>query len=288
MSLTSWTKWDSGVLDNIIAVTGCVVDKWLPDVPVSPIKAYPRTNRYAMVGTAFDYAMRLRLMQINRIPSTAFTAAYAVGRDSKRRKFMHDFWLRWGTVVTSSSIDSLLSDCIILAGLEAVYRSGRDFGNDAIFSVDPADVDDLRSLVSLIDDNNEMWKRKPLYLNPTFGESSTFVGGADADLIIDGTLIDIKTTKYLELKKEYLRQLIGYYILNLREDDPYNVRSLGIYFSRHGVLLTFPIPVSPDNPSKLLYRDSKGRLVPAGWSDIDTVWDSIEDSLCNYRLEFSR
>lgn len=35
------------------------------------------------------------------------------------------------------------------------------------------------------------------------------------DLLLDNSLIDIKTTKYLELKRDYLNQLIGYYILFL-------------------------------------------------------------------------
>ena len=86
-------------------------------------------------------------------------------------------------------------------------------------------------------------------LNPVFGYGSRLVGGADADMIIDGTLIDIKTTKDPTFKEDYYYQLVGYYILSLlgRIDTSYwksrnnaAVHRIGIYFSRHGVLHTFP------------------------------------------------
>ena len=63
-------------------------------------------------------------------------------------------------------------------------------------------------------------------LNPTFNEASRLVGGADADIIIDDILIDIKTVKYLKLSRPDFNQLIGYYILY----------KIGIYFSRYGYL----------------------------------------------------
>lgn len=51
--------------------------------------------------------------------------------------------------------------------------------------------------------------RQRATLNPTFGEASALVGGADADFVIDHTLVDIKTTKYPELKREIPHQLVG-------------------------------------------------------------------------------
>jgi hypothetical protein len=40
-------------------------------------------------------------------------------------------------------------------------------------------------------------------LNPDFGFASKLVGGADADIVLDSTLIDIKTVKAATLKPEY-------------------------------------------------------------------------------------
>ena len=83
-----------------------------------------------------------------------------------------------------------------------------------------------------------MFKTESLcILNPIFGRASGLVGGADCDLVIDDTLIDIKTTKYLALKREYFNQLIGYYVLSKIDQIQgaprgYAIRRLGIYFSR--------------------------------------------------------
>ena len=63
---------------------------------------------------------------------------------------------------------------------------------------------------------------------------------------MDGVLIDIKTTKYLNFKREYFDQLIGYYTLTriggIDGIEKYlEIKELGIYFSRHGKLVKFPV-----------------------------------------------
>jgi len=126
--------------------------------------------------------------------------------------------------------------------IESVYRSGRDFPNTEIFSFDDNDVKDLMNLINIIDYKLFLAKEQCI-LNPTFGQSSLDLGGADADFIIDGTLIDIKTTKYLKFTRDHFRQLIGYYLLNKRENNINgDIKELGIYFSRFGIFYTFPIP----------------------------------------------
>ena len=83
-------------------------------------------------------------------------------------------------------------------------------------------------------------------LNPTFGEASLLVGGADADLLMDGRLIDIKTMSKLEMKREDFNQLMGYYALSrlggvddVISENP--IRELGIYSARYAEFLTFPV-----------------------------------------------
>jgi hypothetical protein len=81
-----------------------------------------------------------------------------------------------------------------------------------------------------------------LRLNPPFGEASGLVGGADADLIAGDPLADVKVTKKGEVQGVYLDQLLGYLLLARRcaaEDVTFpTVKRLGIYFARHGHLLT--------------------------------------------------
>ena len=88
--------------------------------------------------------------------------------------------------------------------------------------------------------------KKIIVLNPTFGEGSRIVGGADADIIIDNTLIDIKTTMNLKLRREWFHQIIGYYILSRiggidGVSPKHKINKLGFYFSRYGELYTITV-----------------------------------------------
>ena len=73
------------------------------------------------------------------------------------------------------------------------------------------------------------------------------VGGADADLLVDDTLIDLKTTKELEFSAETFRQLMGYYVLH--EIGGFEkgirpklaIRHIGMYSSRFGVFVRVPV-----------------------------------------------
>jgi hypothetical protein len=81
--------------------------------------------------------------------------------------------------------------------------------------------------------------RQPLFLNPIFAGSGE-IGGADADLISDGCLIDVKTTvdpKFTRTRLLY--QLLGYVLLDY--DDAYAIRSVGVYLSRQGLLIRWQL-----------------------------------------------
>ena len=132
----------------------------------------------------------------------------------------------------------LIESAILLARLDLIYRisfAGKNLGN-----VDEKDVEDLKNLMSII--KPEYFKAKKIcLLNPTFGEASRLVGGADCDLVIDGAIIDIKTTRKIELKRRYFNQLIGYYILYKIGGiegmaSKYKIKRLGVYFSRYAHL----------------------------------------------------
>lgn len=92
-----------------------------------------------------------------------------------------------------------------------------------------------------------------MVLNPTFA-GSTDVGGADADLIVDGCLLEIKTTKAMSLDAEWLRQLFGYLLLDYY--DRYAIRTVGVYLARHGEMLTWQV----DDFLRDLTRDATIKL----------------------------
>lgn len=138
----------------------------------------------------------------------------------------------------------LIRQTLRMAYIDPVLRSGRGveyIGTDA----DKLDIEDIEKQSSLID--SKLFKsQNRCLLNPTFGKGSQLVGGADADLIIDDKLIDIKTTKKLELPLNDFCQIIGYLLLHriggvASNSDAFTIEQLGIYYSRFGYLFLFNI-----------------------------------------------
>lgn len=264
MSLIDWVRWDRNLIDALF-------DKPAFNIK-GELKAEPLTKNYSTVGTAFDYAFRLKVAHSNAklVSDFPLVAEHGIRGNRKRKEFINNFRLKRIDLIKGQlTIYDLLPDCVILAKMEAVYRSGRDFPNSDIFHVDEADVQDLGNLIEVVDLHLFTAKKKCI-LNPTFGQSSLDVGGADADFIIDGVLIDVKTTKFLKFEREHFRQLMGYYILNIREGEIHGeIESLGIYYSRFGVLFTFPAPEEYNR----IKRNGK----------VLDLFDAVEDSIREYQ-----
>jgi hypothetical protein len=72
---------------------------------------------------------------------------------------------------------------------------------------------------------------------PVFAGSGD-IGGADADYILDGLLLDCKATKDpRRLGREEIYQLAGYLLLDY--DDQFGIDQVGLYLSRQGGLITW-------------------------------------------------
>ena len=140
--------------------------------------------------------------------------------------------------------------CFILALFEEVYRSDRYKDGPLLVpsprqSIDellamPEDawIDDLSQLSLLFYDRYHDLLSLPFVLNPTFSGSND-VGGADADLIVDRCLIEIKTSKLAKIEPSWLRQLVGYLLLDYT--DEHHIQSLGIYMARQGLLFSWTV-----------------------------------------------
>lgn len=229
------------------------------------ILAVPQTTNYSLVGTAFDYLMRFILKYHN---SNAITFPWVaeqvlvylddiliIGDTREELDIMSEFVESVPSVinyakdehkkfnVTGEVSERVLHACILLAQTDVYFRTGKPPKNYGMVEED--DVADLFELMNAIKVEDFIAKEHML-LNPTFGEASKLVGGADADIIMDGVLIDIKTTKNLTIKREHFNQLIGYYILTRIgvidgiEENP-EIKELGIYFSRYGRLVKFSV-----------------------------------------------
>ncbi len=243
-----------------------------------PLLVAPQSDRYFLIGTAFDYLLRFYISSLNPKAKTSewfakrafnYIDPDPLGWTKKTvpvefRLDKKSLFILPKTELTTKAIAlwqmaeeeyekfrktkqvdrDLVRACLGLAHLDIVGRSGQLFdANSELFQRE--DVSELENLISVVD--KKVFKAKKIcLLNPTFGKASALVGGADANLFIDGALIEIKTTKHLRLEREYLDQLLGYYILHqisgigaLR--PKVEITHLAVYFSRHAYLYTIDI-----------------------------------------------
>ena len=210
--------------------------------------APPLTTHYSTVGTAFDYLLRFLVQRLNQdtIEKEHWVAETAVGLlvddatlfakgkkiVSQARKHFEEY------LKTSQMSDALIESTLLLATLDPIYRAG--IGHEMIGVVHKDDIQDLKNLLSAVDEKYFTAKKLCL-VNPTFGTASLLVEGADADLVIDDTIIDIKTTKKLSLDRRAFDQVLGYYVLHyisgVGELSPKpTISKAAIYFSRYGYL----------------------------------------------------
>ncbi len=280
MSLTSFVK-----MPDVVARIEPLRPK-LPRRIVAPIKVEPRSDRYMLVGTAFDYLLRFELQR--RAPHAVaerWVAEYApdlIFRETETTTVECDVLLDTDTdsddylppeevaervKVTIAEAKAavaaymknkapnhakqtdLAAHAIRLAKLDSVLR-GRLL-DPQFEKADPEDVQDLLDLIAIVP-FNALIHKEVLLLNPTFGDSSRIVGGADADLIVGNLLVDCKTTKKNEIRARDLDQLLGYYLLarNQRRTDSTfpAIDHLGLYYCRHGYLWTVETAVWTSHP----------------------------------------
>jgi hypothetical protein len=219
------------------------------------IKAPPLTTTYGWTGTAFDYAMRFYLQKLN--PSTKVSrwlaeesAALVV---ASRRETARTKKRVLGIIGTAKDCvrsylkgkrdakpnRELIRAAVDLAQLDLVYR----IGLLDLQPINEAMVEDIGSMLALVRPEDFRAKRTCV-LNPTFGSASELVGGADGDLVLDGTLIDIKVNKNLELGRDIFNQLFGYYCLScIGGIDGFRgkITRVAVYFARFGILHRIPV-----------------------------------------------
>ena len=166
-----------------------------------------------------------------------------------------------GKQLSGDSEKTLARYCYVLALFEEVFRAPV-WPNSILFreryrsveellhAVPPQWVDDIAALSALFYRRFKTDFGKAVTLNPTF-DGSPDVGGADGDLILDQCLIDFKATINPRIDPEWLRQLVGYVLLDY--SDIYGLEYVAIYLARQDVLLRWPLDdfiqaLSDDNP----------------------------------------
>lgn len=153
----------------------------------------------------------------------------------------------------------LLSMLLKMSNLDLLFRvKSSSFlppEPDPIFTetISQHEIDDLLAMYQAIPQNT--FEGEKVFLNPDLSIQNwefrpnpvkPFDGGvrADADVIIDDLLIDVKTTKDKITPTVPLQdfcQLMGYYALT-QLSTKHDIKRLGIYYARYGYFYEIPVP----------------------------------------------
>ncbi|WP_207931156.1 hypothetical protein [Streptomyces sp. 8K308] len=145
--------------------------------------------------------------------------------------------------------------CFVAAFYKDIFRTGevRRFSmladatpttslDELTASVPVYAVDDIGRQMELAEGLFERFRAYPppaRLCGPMFAGSQD-LGGADADFILGGLLLDCKaTTRPRRLGTEEIYQLAGYLLLDY--DDRFGINQVGSYLSRQGALVTWHV-----------------------------------------------
>ncbi len=201
------------------------------------------------LGAAFDFAIRFQL-------APDYTPEIALRAFGGRPDYVAaiEEVIRHGGEGAAGATEPTELDraCWVLALCTEVYRAGLypgsplahlidqdTFTPDVLLSLVPADgLRQMAELRALAQDQLLPHLSTPLYLGPTFDASQ--LCPADADLISNGLLLDLKTAvKGNALSREDLYQLLGYALFD--HSNAYGIDRIGIYSARFGTLIAWDL-----------------------------------------------
>ncbi|MCY9226040.1 hypothetical protein MOF11_13500 [Bacillus haynesii] len=195
------------------------------------------SQRSSLLGTAFDYLARFRIAQFLKredvVNGMVAVKGFKKIRNYRLREsgeFLEDeYCISLGKKIlefvndSTKPISSIFEEAVRLAKFDQINRirvREGDLNLDYLL-IDSAPHDIVGELDKLMLVFEEKFmipeiitQKSKVVFNPQFGVGSALVDGADADIFIDGTLYDFKTSKDRTLKKNDNLQLIGYYLLN--------------------------------------------------------------------------
>lgn len=245
-------------------------DFGVPKIMVAP----PLTNNYSLVGTAFDYLVRAHLQKYYpQAEDKVWIAELSLNSGVElgiARHVQHEAkqivaeakacWVKFLNMRSHTDgfrfklNDEFLISLLRLAKLDAIFR--RRYVPPNLRTVEPLDIADLRQLYRALpeqwfgywgvnqNDSTEMTIDKAVLLDPTFPVGSKLVGGADCDLILGQSLIDLKVVSNLKHANEFWAQMVGYAVLAdlaSKADTAFpKIKTIGLYFARHGHIWTYP------------------------------------------------
>lgn len=264
-------SWDSDVVtltdltesDEFKELVGGI-DKppiFADEVVATPPRDY-QGMEYALIGMAVDYLLRFEIQRRNPNASIYvgdLIAEQAVRFDDKMNSDIPGILAgaKASCIAYVNGLDEVPTQAVLdLARLENIVRSGESVIESIDKYLGRGDDDleeDLENLIRIADDILSV--EECAVLNPVLANAGIV---ADADIVLDGALIDMKTTINPKFSSEFWRQLIGYLVLMDIQSERGGVTNgwsiekpneFGVYFSRSGdlkLLSTEPIYTHED------------------------------------------
>lgn len=215
-----------------------------------------RPSDHATIGTAFGWLLRLQLVDQPKL------AEAQIGRDLLPPRIQIALWEldRWVAhrhqLTEPGDLERV---AVVLAWCEQLFRAGpvalppcpllhlRAGGGpaDLLDLVPDQLVDQLTQLGTLA--VTELFGQFPSTRDPLIGcDLSRRPIAADADLVVEDTLLELKCTqgetrvagRTFSLSVGLIRQLLGYLLLD--RDDNLGAQSVGVYAARFGLLWAMP------------------------------------------------
>jgi len=225
---------------------------YFPDNPCRDLKIrVPLTNRrYVLVGHAFDILLSLYLEK----NYTGFCKESFDYYKYERIAYLNNSWSKAYLKATKecekylkskkSISENIIRAAIVLAKFENCSRCGYPPTDLDIFYEE--DTQDLLKMIEVLP--QEIIPKKRIYLGSGLCCGGSAVRAADIDLLIDDTIIDVKTVSVIKDRKSYFRQVICYNIMignmglgewNKNKGKKIELSRVGIYYSRFGFFETY-------------------------------------------------
>lgn len=264
-----------------------------------------------LAGTAFDYLARMKIVREFRESKIELHQREWLSEKVLRSlpghpEFSHEPYFereRWQTHLEKahSAANAYIRNegcptCLTLnvqymAQADLLHRNSWAF--DIFFNPAMRVAHELECLLELFKPGELFRPKKSIFLNPAFALSVN-IGGADADLIVDNRLIDIKMSKQLLVTKSQLLQLAGYKILaDLGgldiADRPHQVQidRLGVHFPRYNALFEMEVeelfPGGAYEKFKAVFEEEL-HIVEKKFLEQQRQWDEFVDRTRESRI----
>lgn len=221
----------------------------------------------SVVGTAFDYMARLLIARLKKdLMEDELVARRGLDIILKYEKFhpagkkltarvekKYKQAIRQINQFTKKEkvdVKEVVPHACFLSRLEHIFRSGlppmdiqKSLLNEELEEI----TEDVYKLCKVFEEvfirTNVITKDSDVVYNPHFGKVSMGCGGADADVYIDGTLYDFKSTKAKGYKWQDIAQIYGYFLLDCIAYDMNDksaslygrdIKRIAIYKARYG------------------------------------------------------